>query len=173
MGTPFTQQWRHSLRHALPFHWQFIGGEHRGAHSRPVSVKAHSLHASQLSNPQVRRRRRRRSGRELSCGPRSERSSPDSTSPGRGPPPLHRKGGGRAPPKNLHALAPAAGPPEINSRHSDLPSLITDVISRRGDDTVGNPHLAQICKFEFFELILLLNVDKQFSVEQCEPTVSL
>ena len=29
----------------------------------------------------------------------------------------------------------------------------------RGDDAVGNPDRAQICKFELFELILLLKVD--------------
>ena len=28
--------------------------------------------------------------------------------------------------------------------------------SERGDDTVGNPHRAQIVQFEFFQLILLL-----------------
>ena len=42
----------------------------------------------------------------------------------------------------------------------------------RGDDTVGNPHRAQIVQFELFELCVLLNLDKQFSVEQFEPTVS-
>ena len=47
-----------------------------------------------------------------------------------------------------------------------LPSL------GRGDDTVGNPHRAQIYKFELFELILLLKVNKQFSIEQFETTVS-
>ena len=41
----------------------------------------------------------------------------------------------------------------------------------RGDDTDGNPHRAQISQFELFELILLLKVDKQFPVEQFEPTV--
>ena len=29
----------------------------------------------------------------------------------------------------------------------------------RGDDTVGNPHRAQICQFELLELILLLKLD--------------
>ena len=42
----------------------------------------------------------------------------------------------------------------------------------RGDATVGNPHRAQICQFEFFELILLLKLDKQFPVEQFEATAS-
>ena len=40
------------------------------------------------------------------------------------------------------------------------------------DDAVGNPHRAQISQFEFFELILLLKLDKQFPVEQFEATVS-
>ena len=44
--------------------------------------------------------------------------------------------------------------------------------SRRGDDTVGNPPRAQTYKFELFELILLLKLDKQFPIEQFEPTVS-
>ena len=42
----------------------------------------------------------------------------------------------------------------------------------RGEDTVGNPHRAQICQFELFELLLLLKSDKQFPVEQFEATVS-
>ena len=42
----------------------------------------------------------------------------------------------------------------------------------RGDDTVGNPPRAQISQFELFELILLLKLDKQFSVERFEATVS-
>ena len=40
------------------------------------------------------------------------------------------------------------------------------------DDTVGNPHRAQIFQFEFFELDLLSRLDKQVSAEQFEPTVS-
>ena len=28
-------------------------------------------------------------------------------------------------------------------------------VSGRGDDKVGNPHRAQICQFEFFELIFI------------------
>ena len=43
----------------------------------------------------------------------------------------------------------------------------------RGDDTVGNPHRAQIYQFELFELILLLKLDEQFPVEQFEAAVSL
>ena len=42
----------------------------------------------------------------------------------------------------------------------------------RGDDTVGNPHRTQICIFEFVELIPLLKLYKQLSVEQFEATVS-
>ena len=43
----------------------------------------------------------------------------------------------------------------------------------RGDDTVGNPHRAQIYQFELFEPILLLKLDKQLPVERFEATVSL
>ena len=42
----------------------------------------------------------------------------------------------------------------------------------RGDDTVGDPHRARISQFEFFELSLLLKLDKRFPVEQLEATVS-
>ena len=42
----------------------------------------------------------------------------------------------------------------------------------RGDDTVGNPHRAQISQFELFELILLLKFDKRFPVEQFEAAAS-
>ena len=42
----------------------------------------------------------------------------------------------------------------------------------RGDDTVGNPHRAQISQLELFELILLLKLDKQFPVVQFEARVS-
>ena len=38
--------------------------------------------------------------------------------------------------------------------------------------TVGQLSRAQIVQFELFELILLLRLDKQFSIEQFEPTVS-
>ena len=34
----------------------------------------------------------------------------------------------------------------------------------RGDDTTGNPHRAQVSEFELFELIMLLTLDKQFSL---------
>ena len=43
--------------------------------------------------------------------------------------------------------------------------------SEGGDDAVGNPHRAQIVKFELFELILILKLDKQFPVEQFEATI--
>ena len=36
----------------------------------------------------------------------------------------------------------------------------------RGDDTVGNPHRAQITQFELLKLILLLKLDKQLPVER-------
>ena len=42
----------------------------------------------------------------------------------------------------------------------------------RVDDTVGNPHRAQVSQFELFKLILLLKLDKQFPVEQFEATAS-
>ena len=42
----------------------------------------------------------------------------------------------------------------------------------RGGDTVGNPHRAQIYRFELFELIPLFKVDKQFPLEQFEAMVS-
>ena len=38
----------------------------------------------------------------------------------------------------------------------------------RGDETVGDPHRAQIYQFELFKLILLSNLYKQFPVEQFE-----
>ena len=42
----------------------------------------------------------------------------------------------------------------------------------RGDDTVGNPHRAQIVQFELFKPFLLLKLDELFPVEQFEATVS-
>ena len=42
----------------------------------------------------------------------------------------------------------------------------------RADDTVGNPHRAQIPQFELFEFTMLLKVDKQLYIEQFETTVS-
>ena len=55
---------------------------------------------------------------------------------------------------------------------SELCRAATRLAFGRGDDTVGNPHRAQICQFELFEFILLLKVDNQFSIEQFEPTLS-
>ena len=43
---------------------------------------------------------------------------------------------------------------------------------RRGDDTVGNPHRAQTSQFELFELVLLIRLDNQLTVEQFEAIVS-
>ena len=45
-------------------------------------------------------------------------------------------------------------------------------VFRRGDDAVGNPHRAQIVQFEFFELIVLMELDKQSYIEQFEATAS-
>ena len=42
----------------------------------------------------------------------------------------------------------------------------------RGDDTVGDPHRAQISQFELFELLLSSKLDNEFSIERFEPTVS-
>ena len=42
----------------------------------------------------------------------------------------------------------------------------------RLDDTVKNPHRAQMYRFGFFELIPLLELDKRFPVEQFEAAVS-
>ena len=42
----------------------------------------------------------------------------------------------------------------------------------RGDDTAGDPHRAQFCQFELFELILLLKLDKRVPVERFEATAS-
>ena len=43
----------------------------------------------------------------------------------------------------------------------------------RGDlrDTLGNPHRAQVSQFEFFELVLLLKLDKRLPVERFEAAV--
>ena len=42
----------------------------------------------------------------------------------------------------------------------------------RGDDTVGNPHRAQISQFELSELSLWSKLGRQFPIEQFEATVS-
>ena len=49
---------------------------------------------------------------------------------------------------------------------------IADRCIGRRDDTVGNPHRAQICQFELFELVLLSKSDKQLPVVQFEATAS-
>ena len=51
-----------------------------------------------------------------------------------------------------------------------LPQMAS--LCRKGDGMVGNPHRAQICQFELFELVLLLKPDKEFLVERFEATVS-
>ena len=50
--------------------------------------------------------------------------------------------------------------------------VVTSTSLGRGNDTVGNPHRAQISQLELFELILLLKLDKQFPVEQFEATAT-
>ena len=42
----------------------------------------------------------------------------------------------------------------------------------RGDDTIGNPHRAQMSQFELFELFLLSRLGKQVSIKHFEPAVS-
>ena len=42
----------------------------------------------------------------------------------------------------------------------------------RGENTVGNPRRARISQFELFELILLLKLNRQLSVERFEARVS-
>ena len=56
----------------------------------------------------------------------------------------------------------------VEPRNSWAP---TPQIDGGGDDTVGNPHRAQISRFELFELILLLKADQRFSIERFEATV--
>ena len=53
-----------------------------------------------------------------------------------------------------------------------LHRIISNPYFGRGDDTVGNPHRAQVSQFELFELIVLLKLDEHFLVEQFEATVS-
>ena len=60
----------------------------------------------------------------------------------------------------------------INILKGDLAGSRRGRILGRADDTVGNPHRAQISQFEFFELIPLSRLDKQLSVEQFEATAS-
>ena len=51
-----------------------------------------------------------------------------------------------------------------------MPILIPLV--RKGDDTVGDPHRAQIYQFELFELMLAFNLDNQLPDEQLEARAS-
>ena len=53
---------------------------------------------------------------------------------------------------------------------ADVHELSTRFSTRKGDDTVGNPYRANIYRFDLFELILFLKLDKQFPVEQIEAT---
>ena len=55
---------------------------------------------------------------------------------------------------------------------ADEPCAAPGRYSEGGDDTVGNPHSAQISQFAVFERILLSKLGKQISIEQFEPTVS-
>ena len=50
--------------------------------------------------------------------------------------------------------------------------IILMITLGRGDDTIANPHRAQIYRFELFELVRLLKLSKQVFVEQFEATVS-
>ena len=71
-------------------------------------------------------------------------------------------------PSNCLAACLPALPPHLSA----YPTTSVRAEFGRGDDTVGNPHRTQICKFELFELVLLLKLVKQFTVEQFEATVS-
>ena len=51
-------------------------------------------------------------------------------------------------------------------------SEFDELVFGRGDNMVGNPHRAQISRFELVELILLLKSDKQLPVERFEAAVS-
>ena len=101
----------------------------------------------------------------------------------------HRKGAS-TPPDMTNARASARNParnwvPERKPQHgleqqdtrdprADVPLWLpgSAVTVGRGDDTVGNPHWAQIHKFELFELILASKLDKQFPVEQRQQHLS-
>ena len=55
--------------------------------------------------------------------------------------------------------------------HTNRESMMATILGR-GDHTVGNPRRAQTSQFELLELIPLLKLDKQFSTERFEPTLS-
>ena len=67
------------------------------------------------------------------------------------------------------------------ARADKLPELQRPTASfGRGDDTVGNLHRAQICRFELFELFVSMKFELfelfelfKLSIEQFGPTVSL
>ena len=66
----------------------------------------------------------------------------------------------------------ALGLRRIDMTTSALASpLGREELGRGDDNTVGNPHRAQMSQFELVELILLLRLDKQFPVEQFEATI--
>ena len=54
----------------------------------------------------------------------------------------------------------------------DANFIAADKETRRGDDTVGHPHRAQISRFEIFEFVHLSKLDKQLPVERFEAAVS-
>ena len=58
------------------------------------------------------------------------------------------------------------------TKHCEDCAILRQTLFGRGDDTVGDPHRAQISQFELFELSILSELDKQFPVEQFEATVS-
>ena len=82
------------------------------------------------------------------------------------------------PPAHLHRALPHAGArdrgqPLHSFRFAPLLKLIDSIrLSEGGDDAVGNTHLAQISRFQLFELILLSKLDKQFPVERFQAAVS-
>ena len=61
---------------------------------------------------------------------------------------------------------------EISGRRVRVPGAQRLPGVGRGDDTVRNPHRAQISQFELFELILIWQLDEHFPVEQFEAAVS-
>ena len=54
---------------------------------------------------------------------------------------------------------------EIGLRALEFERIKCTAYFGREEDTVGNPHRAQISQLSFFELILLLKLNKQFPVE--------
>ena len=62
--------------------------------------------------------------------------------------------------------SPGRGGRRYRRRRGEVPAL------GRGNDTVGNPHRAQISQFELFELNHLTGLNKLISIEQFEPIAS-